>query len=95
MHKLPYVKGDGRTDRQTDGQTDKLKPISLRFTGDNNSILIPNGNSMWNIQYIRSLNDMLLIIYTVAISVAGTGLELLECEKNENSKDSTRTPKKP
>ena len=43
MHKLPYVKGDGQTDRQTDrqtdgqtdGQTDKLNPISLRFTGDN------------------------------------------------------------
>ena len=37
VHKLPYVKGDGQTDRQTDRQTDTLNPISLRFTGDNDS----------------------------------------------------------
>ena len=53
MHKLPHVEGgrtdrqtdgqtdrrtDGQTDRRTDGQTDTLNPISLRFTGDNNTL---------------------------------------------------------
>ena len=33
----PQGETDGRTDRQTDGRTDKSKPISLRFTGDNNT----------------------------------------------------------
>ena len=33
VHKLPHVEG-GRTDRQTD----TLNPISLRFTGDKNTL---------------------------------------------------------
>ena len=36
VHKLPYDKGDGQTDRRTD----KLNPISLRFTGDNKQYII-------------------------------------------------------
>ena len=56
----------GQTDRQTDGQTEKLNTISLRFTGDNKRRRSPRRHNN-----IRN-RDALLLVHTIMYLHHGT-----------------------